>query len=127
MGLSFSLLVSSVLQLFRGCSSGISNCLGPGFVGVKDPDPFCVESGLDERAGLGARIMGTELGRTLSDREPRCVGELFLLDSDGNGGCNTTQTCCPPVGGEVMLLPTFGDEGRSVSGITVFSDLSPKK
>lgn len=50
-------------------------------------------------------MMGTELGRTLSAKEPRCVGELLLFANEGSGGCSTTQTCCcPPLGGEEMLL-----------------------
>lgn len=113
-------------------SSDISNCLGPGSVGVEDRDPWGDERGRDERAGLGARMIGTELGRTLSARDPRWVGELALLDRDGNGGCNTTQTCCcPPPGGDEMLLllllPCFEGVPRSGSGFSGFSILSARK
>lgn len=106
-------------------SSVISNCLGPGSVGVEERDPCGEASGRDERAGLGARIIGTELGRTLSAKDPSCVGELLLLESDGNGGCNTTQTCCPPAGGDDRLLPCFMAELRSGSGVLGFSSFSP--
>ena len=66
-------------------------------------------------------MIGTELGRTLSARDPRWVGELLLLDSDGNGGCKTTQTCCPPLGGEERLLPCCKGVLRSGSGVSGFS------
>lgn len=115
-----------------GASSVISNCLGPGSVGVEERDPWGDESGRAERAGLGARMMGTELGRTLSAREPRCVGELLLFANDGSGGCSTTQTCCcPPPGGEEMLLllvpPCLDGELRSGSGFTGLSNFSANK
>ena len=49
-------------------------------------------------------MMGTELGRRLSAKEPRCVGELLLFANEGSGGCSTTQTCCcPPLGGEEYI------------------------
>lgn len=109
-------------------SSDISICLRPGSVGVEDRDPWGEESGRAERAGLGARMIGTELGRTLSAREPRCVGELLLFAKDGSGGCSTTQTCCcPPLGGEemllVLLLPCFEGELRPWSGLSGLSGL----
>ena len=112
-----------------GPSSDISNCLGPGSVGVEDRDPCGDDRGRDERAGLGARMIGTVLGRTLSAKEPRLVGELLLLVSEGNGGCNTTQTCCcpPPGGDEMLLLPCLRGVGRSESGLSVFSSLSARK
>ena len=77
----------------------LDNCNGfeAGSVGVGDRKPSGDESGRDERAGLGAKMIGTELGRTLSAKEPRLVGELFLLDKEGNGGCNITHTCCCPL------------------------------
>lgn len=73
-------------------------------------------------------MIGTELGRTLSAREPRCVGELLLFAKDGSGGCSTTQTCCcPPLGGEamllVLLLPCFEGELRPGSGLSGLSGL----
>ena len=112
-----------------GPSSDFSNCLGPGSVGVEDRDPWGDERGRDERAGLGARMIGTVLGRTLSAKEPRLVGELLLLVSEGNGGCNTTQTCCfpPPGGDEMLLLPCLRGVGPSESGLSVFSSLSARK
>lgn len=74
-------------------------------------------------------MIGTELGRTLSANEPRCVGELLLFAKDGSGGWSTTQTCwCPPLGGEEMLpvlvLPCFESElgpGSGLSGLFSFS------
>ena len=76
-------------------------------------------------------MMGTELGRTLSAKEPRCVGELLLFANDGSGGCSTTQTCCPPLGGEeillLLLLPSLDGELRSGSGLSGLSNLSAKK
>ena len=119
-----------------GASSVISNCLGPGSVGVEDRDSWGEESGRVERAGLGARMMGTELGRTLSAKDPRCVGELLLFANEGSGGCSTTQTCCcPPLGGEemllvVLLLLCFEGELRSepdLSGLSNFSANKKKK
>lgn len=121
--------VSSCLSS-PGASSVISNCLGPGSVGVEDRDPWGEGSGRAERAGLGARMMGTELGRTLSAKEPRCVGELLLFANDGSGGCSTTQTCCcPPPGGEEMLLllACFEGELRSASGLSGLSSFSANK
>ena len=111
-----------------GASSDISICLGPGSVGVEDRDPGGEESGRAERAGLGARMIGTELGRTLSANEPRCVGELLLFAKDGSGGWRTTQTCCcPPPGGEEMLLvlvlPCFEGELGPGSGLSGLSGL----
>ena len=81
-------------------------------------------------------MIGTELGRTLSANEPRCVGELLLFAKDGSGGCSTTQTCCcPPLGGEEMLLvllplPCFEGElgpGSGLSGSFNFSANKKKK
>lgn len=120
----------SLWLLPTGASSDISTCLGPGSVGVEDRDLWGEESGRAERAGLGARMIGTELGRTLSANEPRCVGELLLFAKDGSGGCSTTQTCCcPPLGGEEMLLvllplPCIVGElgpGSGLSGSFIFS------
>lgn len=78
-------------------------------------------------------MMGTELGRTLSAKEPRCVGELLLFANDGSGGCSITQTCCcPPLGGDeilllLLLLPCFKGEPRSGSGLSGFSKFSTNK
>ena len=130
-GAPYSLLDVSAWLSPTGASSDISICLEPGSVGVEDRDPGGEESGRAERAGLGARMMGTELGRTLSANEPRCVGELLLFAKDGSGGWSTTQTCCcPPLGGEEMLLvlvlPCFEGElglGPGFSGLSGLSGL----
>lgn len=72
--------------------------------------------------------MGTELGRTLSAKEPKCVGEVLRFVNEGRGGCKTTQTCCcpPPGGEEMLLLLLFWLEGklRSPSGLSWLSILS---
>ena len=52
--------------------------------------------------GLGARIIGTEVGRTLSASDPSCAGELLRLLNEGSGGCSTTQTCWVE-GGDMTL------------------------
>lgn len=57
--------------------------------------------------GLGARMIGTDAGLTLSASDPNCVGELLRLVSDGSGGCNTTQTCWVE-GGDMTLGVTLG-------------------
>ena len=72
--------------------------------------------------------MGTELGRTLSAKEPKCVGEVLRFVNEGRGGCKTTQTCCcpPPGGEEMLLLLLFWLEGklRSPFGLSWLSILS---
>ena len=116
-------------------SSAISFSLGPGSVGVEDRDPVGEGSGRAEMAGLGARMIGTELGRKFSANEPRCVGELLLFAKDGSGGWSTTQTCCcPPLGGEEMLLvlvlPWFEGElgaGAGLSGLSGIFNFSTNK
>ena len=117
----------------RGSSLDSSNGLEVGSVDVEDREPWGNESGRDESAGLGASMIGTELGLTLSAKEPRLVGELLLLDKEGKGGCNTTQTCCCTLPwSDVILLftlpPCFtGTEERSISDLSGFSSLSAKK
>ena len=108
------------------------SCFESGSVGVGDRKPRGDESGRDERAGLGAKMIGTELGRTLSAKEPRLVGELLLLDKEGNGGCNITHTCCCPLPWrDIALLftpaPCFRGEERSASGLSGFSSFSAMK
>ena len=75
--------------------------------------------------------MGTELGRKLSAKEPKCVGEVLRFVNEGRGGCKTTQTCCcpPPGGEEMLLLLLFWLEGklRSPSGLSWLSILSTEK
>ena len=73
--------------------------------------------------------MGTELGRTLSAREPKCVGEVLRLANEGRGGCKTTQTCCcpPPGGEEMLLLVLFEGELCSLSCLSWLSGLPTKK
>ena len=75
--------------------------------------------------------MGTELGRTSSAKEPKCVGEVLRFVNEGRGGCKTTQTCCcpPPGGEEMLLLLLFWLKGklRSPSGLSWLSILSTEK
>ena len=71
-----------------------------GVPGGDAPGDASLEGVVNE--GLGARMMGTEAGRTLSASEPSCVGELLRLLSEGSGGCSMTQTCCV-VGGDMTL------------------------
>lgn len=64
------------------------NGLEVGLVDVEDREFWGNESGRDESVGLGVSMIGIELGFTLFVKESRFVGELFLLDKEGKGGCN---------------------------------------